>query len=209
MTGSRSNSERLKVGIIGGGAITQVAHLPVLKKLKMIEIPRDLRHRPAQGPRPRRSLRRQGRLRRHRGSAPLRGAGRGGDLLPDAPARVAHSRGALGRGPRAGGEAAGDVGRERPAHRRAPSEKRQQGGDGGHEPPLPARRADRPQLRAERASWGPSRACAAAGTSSAPVATSSAGGSGAIRRAEEPCWTSGSPSSIWDSGWAETPRPCE
>ena len=39
MTGSRTSGERLKVGIIGGGAITQVAHLPVLKKLKMIEIP--------------------------------------------------------------------------------------------------------------------------------------------------------------------------
>lgn len=38
MTGSRSGSERLKVGIIGGGAITQVAHLPVLKKLKTIEV---------------------------------------------------------------------------------------------------------------------------------------------------------------------------
>jgi predicted dehydrogenase len=39
MTGSRSGGERLKVGIIGGGAITQVAHLPVLKKLKMVELP--------------------------------------------------------------------------------------------------------------------------------------------------------------------------
>ncbi len=38
MTASRSGSERLKVGIIGGGAITQVAHLPVLKKLKTIEV---------------------------------------------------------------------------------------------------------------------------------------------------------------------------
>ena len=27
------------VGIIGGGAITQVAHLPVLKKLKGVELP--------------------------------------------------------------------------------------------------------------------------------------------------------------------------
>ena len=39
MTGGRSSGERLKVGIIGGGAITQVAHLPVLRKLKMIEVP--------------------------------------------------------------------------------------------------------------------------------------------------------------------------
>src|SRR5918993_6136166 len=39
MTGSRASGERLKVGIVGGGAITQVAHLPVLKKLKMIEVP--------------------------------------------------------------------------------------------------------------------------------------------------------------------------
>ena len=38
MTASRSGSERIKVGIIGGGAITQVAHLPVLKKLKTIEV---------------------------------------------------------------------------------------------------------------------------------------------------------------------------
>mgnify|MGYP003293559256 CR=1 FL=1 len=28
----------MKVGIIGGGAIAQVAHLPVLKKLKSIEV---------------------------------------------------------------------------------------------------------------------------------------------------------------------------
>src|ERR671922_2263160 len=39
MTASRTTGERLKVGIIGGGAITQVAHLPVLKKLKTIEVP--------------------------------------------------------------------------------------------------------------------------------------------------------------------------
>jgi predicted dehydrogenase len=38
MTASRSGSERIKVGIIGGGAITQVAHLPVLKKRKTIEV---------------------------------------------------------------------------------------------------------------------------------------------------------------------------
>ena len=39
MTGSRSSGERLRVGIIGGGAISQVAHLPVLKKLRTIELP--------------------------------------------------------------------------------------------------------------------------------------------------------------------------
>ncbi len=38
MSASRATSERLRVGIIGGGAITQVAHLPVLKKLKSIEV---------------------------------------------------------------------------------------------------------------------------------------------------------------------------
>src|SRR5919112_3250321 len=40
MTGGRSASasERLRVGIIGGGAITQVAHLPVLKKMRGVEI---------------------------------------------------------------------------------------------------------------------------------------------------------------------------
>jgi predicted dehydrogenase len=38
MTASRASSERLKLGIIGGGAITQVAHLPVLKKLRSIEV---------------------------------------------------------------------------------------------------------------------------------------------------------------------------
>jgi predicted dehydrogenase len=38
MTASRSTSERLRVGIVGGGAITQVAHLPVLRKLKSIEV---------------------------------------------------------------------------------------------------------------------------------------------------------------------------
>jgi predicted dehydrogenase len=38
MSASRAASDRLRVGIIGGGAITQVAHLPVLKKLKSIEV---------------------------------------------------------------------------------------------------------------------------------------------------------------------------
>src|ERR687889_1781573 len=40
MMASRSTgpAERLKVGIIGGGAITQVAHLPVLKKMRGVEI---------------------------------------------------------------------------------------------------------------------------------------------------------------------------
>ena len=38
MTASRTTSERVRVGIVGGGAITQVAHLPVLKKLKSIEV---------------------------------------------------------------------------------------------------------------------------------------------------------------------------
>lgn len=38
MTASRATSERLRVGIVGGGAIAQVAHLPVLKKLKTIEV---------------------------------------------------------------------------------------------------------------------------------------------------------------------------
>jgi len=38
MTGNRATGDRLKVGIVGGGAITQVAHLPVLKKLKTIEV---------------------------------------------------------------------------------------------------------------------------------------------------------------------------
>jgi predicted dehydrogenase len=35
---SASTSERLRVGIVGGGAITQVAHLPVLKKMRSVEI---------------------------------------------------------------------------------------------------------------------------------------------------------------------------
>ena len=40
MTASRSAgpAERLKVGIIGGGAITQVAHLPVLKKMRSVDV---------------------------------------------------------------------------------------------------------------------------------------------------------------------------
>ena len=38
MTGSRAGGERLKLGIIGGGAIAQVAHLPVLKKLKTVDV---------------------------------------------------------------------------------------------------------------------------------------------------------------------------
>src|ERR671922_1581137 len=38
MTASRAAGDRLRVGIIGGGAITQVAHLPVLKKLRTIEV---------------------------------------------------------------------------------------------------------------------------------------------------------------------------
>jgi predicted dehydrogenase len=40
MTAGRSGttSERLKVGIVGGGAIAQVAHLPVLKKMRGVEV---------------------------------------------------------------------------------------------------------------------------------------------------------------------------
>ena len=38
MTASRTVRERLRVGIVGGGAIAQVAHLPVLKKLKSVEV---------------------------------------------------------------------------------------------------------------------------------------------------------------------------
>jgi predicted dehydrogenase len=40
MTAGRSGAtgERLKVGIVGGGAITQVAHLPVLKKMRSVEV---------------------------------------------------------------------------------------------------------------------------------------------------------------------------
>lgn len=38
MTASRASSERLRVGVVGAGAITQVAHLPVLKRLKTIEV---------------------------------------------------------------------------------------------------------------------------------------------------------------------------
>src|SRR5439155_15692520 len=38
MTASRTGSERLRVGVIGGGAIAQVAHLPVLRKLKSVDV---------------------------------------------------------------------------------------------------------------------------------------------------------------------------
>jgi predicted dehydrogenase len=40
MTAGRSGAaaERLKVGVIGGGAIAQVAHLPVLKKMRSVEV---------------------------------------------------------------------------------------------------------------------------------------------------------------------------
>ena len=38
MTAGRTPNERMRVGIIGGGAIAQVAHLPVLKKVKSIEV---------------------------------------------------------------------------------------------------------------------------------------------------------------------------
>ncbi len=39
MTAGRTgSSERLKVGIVGGGAITQVAHLPVLKKMRSVDV---------------------------------------------------------------------------------------------------------------------------------------------------------------------------
>ena len=64
-------SEPLRVGIVGGGAMVQVAHLPVLKKMKRIELARHLRHRPAQSARAGRPVRYQGRVRRHRGPAPL------------------------------------------------------------------------------------------------------------------------------------------
>jgi predicted dehydrogenase len=36
--GGGATSERLKVGIVGGGAIAQVAHLPVLKKMRSVEV---------------------------------------------------------------------------------------------------------------------------------------------------------------------------
>src|SRR5215203_4850675 len=41
MTAGRggSASERMMVGIGGGGAITKVAHLPVLKKMRSVEVP--------------------------------------------------------------------------------------------------------------------------------------------------------------------------
>ena len=113
MTAGRSGatSERLKVGIVGGGAITQVAHLPVLKKMRSVEVAGYLRHRPAQGPGAGRPLRHQGRVRRHRGAAALRGPRRRGDLLAQPPARVPHPGRALGQSARAGGEAARHVGR--------------------------------------------------------------------------------------------------
>ena len=38
MTGSRAGADRLRVGIIGGGAIAQVAHLPALKKLRTVDV---------------------------------------------------------------------------------------------------------------------------------------------------------------------------
>jgi predicted dehydrogenase len=38
MTASRTTSERLRVGVIGGGAIAQVAHLPALKKRRTVEV---------------------------------------------------------------------------------------------------------------------------------------------------------------------------
>lgn len=38
MSASRATGDRLRVGILGGGAITQVAHLPVLKKIKSVEV---------------------------------------------------------------------------------------------------------------------------------------------------------------------------
>jgi predicted dehydrogenase len=40
MTAGRSAAagERLKIGVIGGGAIAQVAHLPVLKKMRTVEV---------------------------------------------------------------------------------------------------------------------------------------------------------------------------
>src|SRR4051812_29726042 len=40
MTAGHSGApkERLKVGVIGGGAIAQVAHLPALKKMKGVEV---------------------------------------------------------------------------------------------------------------------------------------------------------------------------
>jgi predicted dehydrogenase len=40
MTAGRSGStnERLRIGVVGGGAITQVAHLPVLKKMRGVEV---------------------------------------------------------------------------------------------------------------------------------------------------------------------------
>src|SRR5262249_102977 len=36
--GAKTMSEPLRVGIVGAGAVVQVAHLPVLKKMKGIEV---------------------------------------------------------------------------------------------------------------------------------------------------------------------------
>ena len=69
MTAGRTANERLRVGIIGGGAIAQVAHLPVLKKLKSIEVQAICDTDLPEGAGARRPLRGQGRARRHRGAA--------------------------------------------------------------------------------------------------------------------------------------------
>ena len=206
MTAGRSGAagERLKVGVIGGGAIAQVAHLPVLKKMRSGRGAGHLRHRSAQGASPGRPVRGEGCLRRHRGAAALRGARCRGHLLAHPPARVPHSGGAVGQSPRPGGEATRDVGHQRAAHPAGGGEARPSG-DGGHESPLPSRRADRAQLRSERRA-GDHRERSGKLARLPPGAHASwAGGSAGSSRVAERCSTWDCRSWIWDSGWEATP----
>ena len=206
MTASRAGSERLKVGIIGGGAITQVAHLPVLKKLKTIEVQAIC----------------DTDLPKARALADRFAVKDAFDDIEDllrfesldavvicSPNHLheSHILAALSANlhvlvekPLAMSAASAPADHPRGGEARP-------GRDGRDEPPLPARRPDRPQLRAERRARARSRASAGAGTCSAPAARSSAGGSGGTRPAVARCSISASRSSTWACGWAAIPTP--
>ena len=190
LTASRAMSEPLRVGIVGGGAMTQVAHLPVLKKLKRIEVAGDLRHATCR----RRERSPTGSASRTR-STTSRSCSASKRSTPSSSAtpnhlHESHILAALSRQPpRPGREAARDERGARAAdHPRGGKARPPR--HGGDEPPVPPRRADRPELRAERRARDASRASAAAGMCSGPAEPSWAGASGATSPAAARCSTS-------------------
>ena len=199
-------SDPLRLAIIGAGAVTQVAHLPVLKRTKGVEV---VALADPDRPKARALADRfgiPGRVRGHRAGARLRVARCARHLLPDAPARGAHPGGPRGQPARLLRAAARHERGVGAADRQGGGEE-EQGRHGGHEPPLPPRCAARPELRAERrAGPGGQRARQLARLPAQPAA-GAAGASGATSRAAAPSSTSGSRCSTWACGWRATPTP--